>query len=70
MSVMGVDLVMLLLQLTLIGWPLLSLATLVALRRCHLTTVTQAFWILIILLAPILGACAFWIIQPTEDNLT
>jgi len=68
MSAMGTDLVMLLLQLALIGWPLLSLATLVALRRRRLAAVTQSLWILIILLAPILGACAFWIIQPTENG--
>jgi hypothetical protein len=68
MNRVGTDFVMLFLQLTCIGWPLLSLATLVALRRRHLATVTQALWILIILLAPILGACAFWIVQPTENG--
>lgn len=67
MSTASTDFVMLLLQLACMGWPLLSLAALVALRRRRLAAVTQALWILIILI-PILGACAFWIVQPTENG--
>lgn len=52
--------------LLLCGWPLLSLATLFDLRHRLLTDAPQLFWVLIILLIPILGAAAYWIVQPRE----
>ncbi len=52
--------------LLLCGWPLLSLATLFDLRRRSVTNGPQLFWVLIILFIPILGAIAYWIVQPKE----
>lgn len=66
MNSTNTELTMLLLQLACLGWPFLSLAALVALRRRPLTALPQALWALIILATPILGACAFWIVQPRE----
>ena len=52
--------------LLLCGWPLLSLATLFDLRHRPLTGAPQLLWVLIILLIPILGAAAYWIVQPKK----
>lgn len=60
------ELIILLFQLSCFVWPILSLATLAALRRRLLATLSQALWALIIVVIPILGACAFWIVQPGE----
>lgn len=68
MNIAGTDFIMFLLQLACIGWPVFSLATLLALRHRQLEPVTQALWILIILLIPVLGASAFWIVQPSGND--
>lgn len=62
------ELMILLLQLSCSAWPIFSLATLVALRHRRLTSLPQALWALMILAVPILGACAFWIVQPGGNN--
>ncbi|MAT96099.1 MAG: hypothetical protein CL608_03065 [Anaerolineaceae bacterium] len=54
--------------LTFISWPLLSLATLVALRRRQMMAMPQALWALIILVIPVLGSAAFWLVRPGEDG--
>ena len=51
-----------------ISWPLLSLATLAALRHRRLGPGLQALWALIILMIPVLGAAAFWLVQPGENS--
>ncbi len=47
-----------------IGWLLLSLLALFGLRGRSLDQTTQALWALLILAVPLLGALAFWIVQP------
>ena len=48
------------------GWPLLSFVTLFDLRGRPLTGLPQLLWVLVILLIPIFGAIAYWIVQPKE----
>lgn len=48
------------------GWVIFSLLTLLALRRQQLPVMPQALWAALIVLAPILGALAFWIIRPGQ----
>ena len=70
MDSLGTNLGYLLVQLLnftiILGWPLLSLIALFALRRRTLTPVAQAIWALIILAVPFLGAIAFWIVKPSD----
>lgn len=72
MDIFNLDLSILLAQLTnfiiLGSWPLLSLIALLSLRRCKLQPVVQAMWVFIVLAIPILGAVAFWIINPSEEE--
>ena len=48
--------------------PALSLFALLALRRSHITGITQALWALLIVVVPVLGALAFFIVKPTENS--
>jgi len=50
------------------GWPIFSLLTLFALRNKHLTGITQAIWVLIVIAIPFLGSLAFWILQPVGET--
>lgn len=61
------ELLMSILPVTFISWPLLSLATLVALRRRRMMAMPQALWALIILIVPLLGSAAFWLVRPGES---
>lgn len=49
-------------------WPLLSLGTLLAMRKQKLTSTLQAIWVLIVLAIPFLGAIAYWIVRPTDEE--
>ena len=48
------------------GWVIFSLVTILALRRQRLPIMPQALWAALIVLAPILGALAFWIVRPGQ----
>lgn len=61
------ELLFIILPLTLISWPMLSLITLVVLRRRQMMALPQALWALIILVIPVLGPAAFWLVQPGEN---
>jgi hypothetical protein len=47
-----------------VGWPVLSLAALLALRRSRLVETTQLLWAFLIIVVPFLGAIAFLILRP------
>jgi hypothetical protein len=47
--------------------PALSLMALLALRRTHITGITQVLWALLIVAIPVLGALAFFIVKPAEN---
>lgn len=68
MSIGVNELLFFLLPLTLISWPLLSLAALVTLRRRQLMSAPQAIWALIILVIPVLGPVAYWLVQPGKNE--
>lgn len=48
----------------LILWPVLSLLALTQVRRKHLADWHQIAWTIIILIIPILGALAFFVVAP------
>ncbi len=57
----------LLLNLILIlAWPVLSIIGLFQLRKQTLPATAKAIWALIILVIPLFGAIAYWIVRPSE----
>jgi hypothetical protein len=71
MDSLGINFGLLLVQsssvLILLGWPILSLVTIFAIKKRQLAETTQAVWVLISLM-PFLGAIAFWLIQPGNSK--
>ncbi len=49
-------------------WPILSLVALFALRNRPLTGIAQAIWALLIIVVPVFGPLAFFIVQPRDHN--
>ena len=49
-------------------YPLLSLTALFALRQSHLTGISQVLWAFLIVVVPLLGALAFFIVNPSENT--
>ena len=69
MIMTGINWGCLIVQLLIFGiYPLLSLVALFALRRSRVTGITQVLWALLIVAIPVLGALAFFIVKPTENN--
>lgn len=50
-------------------WPVLSIITLLMMRKRRIADVAQAIWVLMVILIPILGALAYWIVKPGEPKL-
>lgn len=53
----------------LIGWPILSIVAILGLRKQNLSQITQALWVLIVLIIPFLGAIAYWLVRPSGDQV-
>lgn len=69
MELLGINWGFLIIQFLIFGgWILFSLIALFALRRARLTGISQALWALLIIAIPILGALAFFIVSPRENN--
>lgn len=69
MDAIGINWGFLLIQMLVFGsWPFLSLISLFALRRRRLTGTSQALWALLIVAIPVLGALAFFIVKPVEND--
>jgi len=49
-------------------YPLLSIVALFALRQNRLTGITQVLWAFLIVVVPLLGALAFFIVNPSENT--
>jgi hypothetical protein len=54
--------------LILVFYPLLSLVALFALRQSQLKGILQFLWALLIVLVPVLGPLAFFIVNPSENT--
>lgn len=71
METLGIDWGFLIIQMLFVGsWPLASIIALLDLRRSHLTETNQAIWALLVVAIPILGALAFFIVRPGENDQT
>ncbi len=49
-----------------LGWPVLSIIGLLGLRRRRLPATAQAIWAVLIVIIPIMGTVAFWLVNPGE----
>ena len=49
-------------------WLGLSIAALVGLRKRSLGETARVLWALLILVVPVMGAVAFWIVRPGENE--
>ena len=72
MNAMGINWAFFAIQTAMLGlpclWFILSLFGLFALRRSHLTGTNQALWAVLIAAVPVLGALAFFIDKPVENQ--
>ena len=59
---------MILEMLILIIYPLFSLVTLFALRHSRLTGILQFLWALLVVVVPLLGPLAFFIVNPSDNT--
>jgi len=49
--------------LVLAGWLVLAIVALTCLRRCRLDDTARVLWVIVILLIPLLGALAFFVVR-------
>ncbi len=54
--------------LILAGWPVLAIVALMRLRHCRLDDTARVLWVIVILLIPLLGAVAFFIVRPGKPR--
>ncbi len=54
--------------LILAGWLVLDIVALTRLRRCRLDDTARILWVIVILLIPLLGALAFFIVHPGKPR--
>jgi hypothetical protein len=54
--------------LLIVGWIVLAVLALVQLRRLALPETARAVWALLIVVVPLAGAIAFWIVSPGGDR--
>ena len=69
METLGINWGFLIIQVLIVGcWPFLSLIALFVLRQKRLTGTNQVLWALLIVAVPVLGALAFFIVKPVEND--
>jgi hypothetical protein len=51
-----------------VGWIVLSVLALVQLRRASLPETARALWAGMIVVIPLAGAIAFWIVRPGQES--
>ena len=54
--------------LILAGWLVLTIVALTRLRRCQLDDTARVLWVIVILLIPLLGALAFFVVSPGKPR--
>ncbi len=67
MMIQGFNWGILLIQLlTFAAWPVLGIIGVLGLRRRQLTATAQAIWAVLIVVIPIMGTVAFWLVNPGD----
>jgi hypothetical protein len=54
--------------LILVGWIVLVIVALTRLRRCQLDETARVLWAIVIVLVPLMGALAFFIVRPGKPR--
>ena len=54
--------------LILAGWLVMGIVALTRLRRCQLDDTARVLWVIVILLIPLLGAVAFFVVRPGKPR--
>ncbi len=54
--------------LILAGWLVLATVALTRLRRCQLDDTARVLWVIVIVLIPLMGALAFFIVSPGKPR--
>jgi hypothetical protein len=54
--------------LLLLAWLGLSIAALLGLRKNRMNEIARVLWVALIVAVPILGAVAYWIVRPEEEQ--
>ena len=54
--------------LILAGWIVLAIVALTHLRRCQLNETARVLWAIVIVLVPLMGALAFFIVRPGKPR--
>ncbi len=54
--------------LILVGWIVLAIVALTRLRRCQLNETARVLWAIVIVLVPLMGALAFFIVRPGKPR--
>lgn len=54
--------------LILAGWIILTIVALTRLRRCQLDETARVLWVIVIVLVPLMGALAFFIVRPGKPR--
>lgn len=68
MDILGINEQYLIIQLVIcVIWPMLVLLGLITLRRVQSTDINKTLWTFIIIAIPILGAMAFFILNPGKN---
>jgi len=71
METLGINWGVLVINLLILGsWPFFSIIALLGLRQRGLTGTTQVLWALLVVAVPVLGALAFFIVRPSENDQT
>jgi len=54
--------------LILVGWVVLGIVALMRLRRSQLDEIARVLWVIVIVLIPVMGALAFFIVNPGKPQ--
>jgi hypothetical protein len=65
---MNISFILLFNVILLAGWIVLAVLALVQLRRLDLNETARAIWAALVVVVPILGAIAFWIVRPGQES--
>jgi len=71
METVGINWGVLIINMLVFGsWPFFSIIALLGLRRRRITGTSQVLWALLVVAIPIMGALAFFIVRPSENDQT
>lgn len=70
-KMIGIDWIMAIQELNLlilVGWIVLAIVALIRLRHRQLDQIVRVLWVIVVLLVPVMGALAFFIVEPGKSQ--